>query len=61
MRSECVLDPEYNCVKCGECDLCDLDRRVECENCLTCVLGEEKSRYISIDEVKKADEDVEDG
>jgi len=48
----CVLEIKQSCDHCGECNLCDLDRTVECRNCMKCVISEEKSRYLTIDEIK---------
>lgn len=32
----CVLD-DHECIKCGECDRCDIDENKSCDNCCACL------------------------
>ena len=45
-QKQCVLYDRV-CIGCGECDRCDLDPEKICDNCMKCVLGENKD-YIGI-------------
>ena len=46
---ECVLY-DRACVKCGECDRCDLDPQKICDNCMRCVrCGDADFRAIRVD------------
>lgn len=47
---ECVLE-EKECINCGECELCDLDKNKKCDNCGKCIDSDAESRAIQIDDV----------
>ena len=47
---QCVLY-DRECIKCGECDRCDLDPNKICDNCMKCVNGDQQFRSILIDQV----------
>lgn len=36
-RKQCVLDPQKECIECGECNICDLDPSKVCDNCGKCI------------------------
>jgi len=36
-RKQCILDPEDNCILCGDCLMCDLDENKLCINCGKCL------------------------
>ncbi len=42
---KCVLE-DKECLNCGECDICDLDRNKICDNCGKCI--EPDSEYIEV-------------
>lgn len=47
---ECILE-EKECIGCGECELCDLDKNKKCDNCGKCIETSAASRAIKIDEI----------
>lgn len=52
---QCVLE-ERECIKCGECELCDLDAKKTCDNCMKCVLDDTDYAEIAIDEIITGEE-----
>lgn len=52
-RDVCILDDtREKCIKCKECEICDLDVEKQCNNCMECIFSQE-SRYVNIDEIRK--------
>ena len=47
---KCVLE-DKECINCGECDICDLDRNKICDNCGKCIETEGEYAKIIIDEI----------
>ena len=47
---KCVLENK-ECINCGECDICDLDRNKICDNCGKCIETEGEYAKIIIDEI----------
>ena len=47
---ECILE-EKECIACGECELCDLDKNKKCDNCGKCIDSSAESRAIKIDKI----------
>ena len=54
VHKQCVLY-DRECIGCGECDRCDLDPEIICDNCMKCVNGEAEYRGISIDGIVMED------
>ncbi|MGI6175272.1 MAG: hypothetical protein ACOYJC_03730 [Christensenellales bacterium] len=53
---KCVLY-DRNCIKCNECDLCDIDPNKICDNCCECIdLNEDYYKEILIDDILDNDE-----
>lgn len=48
--SKCVLY-ERECIDCGECDMCELDPKKRCDNCMKCVNGNAEYRAVVVDEI----------
>ena len=47
----CILY-DRKCIKCGECNICDLDSAKICDNCGKCIGLDADIRAIEIDEIK---------
>ena len=47
---KCVLY-DRECIKCGECNMCDLDPTKVCDNCCKCIDTGAEYRGIKIDAV----------
>ena len=60
MTQTCILELKDICNHCGECDLCDMTPEAKCTNCMGCILGEEESRFLKVDDIKLDDEDGKD-
>ena len=54
---QCVLY-DRECIKCGECDMCDLNPDKVCDNCMRCVQRDTDFLAIEIDEIQ-CEEDEE--
>lgn len=52
MPAECVLVDDKLCTECGKCEMCDLDTNKKCDNCMSCIMGEEESRFIKIEDIE---------
>lgn len=50
-NNKCLLE-DRECILCGECDRCDLDRNKICDNCCKCIESD-KAEYkaVGIDEI----------
>lgn len=46
----CVLY-ERDCVKCGECEQCDLNPNEKCNNCGKCIEDDSDYKFIIVDDV----------
>lgn len=49
-RFYCILE-EKECVKCYECEMCDLNRNKVCDNCGKCIDSKTDYRAIEVDRV----------
>ena len=47
---ECVLY-DRACKKCGECDICDLDKNKICDNCGKCIEDDNEFKTIKIEKI----------
>ena len=47
---KCILY-ERECIDCGECDMCELDPKKRCDNCMKCVNNSAEYRAVIVDEV----------
>jgi len=47
MAKECELYDRI-CIKCGECEFCDLDSKKKCNNCNKCLDNDDKYRTVNI-------------
>ncbi|WP_169730098.1 hypothetical protein [Halonatronum saccharophilum] len=47
---ECVLE-DKGCRECGECLICDLDKKKRCDNCMECLDMDTGFKAIRIDGV----------
>jgi len=56
-NNECVLY-DRECIDCGECDICDLDKNKICDNCAKCIDIDCDFKKIEIEKI--ADFDIED-
>lgn len=57
-KSECVL-MDRDCIDCGECDLCDLDRNKICDNCCQCIDSDSEYKGIYIDDIIESDSETD--
>lgn len=51
MIKKCIID-EKDCINCGECDICDLDKNKICDNCGKCLESDCDFIAIDIDEIR---------
>lgn len=54
---QCILY-DRECIDCGECDMCELDPKKRCDNCMKCVNGSAEYRAVYVDEVIKTENDM---
>jgi len=54
-NNECVLY-DRECIDCGECDICDLDKNKKCDNCAKCIDVDCDFKKIEIEKIA----DIED-
>ena len=47
---KCILY-DRDCIDCGECDMCELDPKKRCDNCMKCVNSSAEYRAVIVDEV----------
>ena len=47
----CILYDRI-CSDCGECDMCELDPKKRCDNCMKCVQGDAEYRAVYIDRIE---------
>jgi len=47
---KCILY-ERECIDCGECDMCELDPKKRCDNCMKCVNDGAEYRAVIVDEI----------
>lgn len=57
--NECLL-MDRECIDCGECDICDLDRTKICDNCCQCIDSDADFKGVYIDEIIDADDKLDD-
>ncbi len=46
---------DRECINCGECDICDLDKTKRCDNCMKCVFIDADYKSIEIDDIEIVD------
>jgi len=50
-RFYCVLE-DKECIRCMECEICDLDENKVCDNCGKCIESESEFRAIEVDGIR---------
>ena len=53
---QCVLEEGKTCIECGECNICDLNKRKICDNCGRCLESGATYRTIKIDTILPEDD-----
>lgn len=48
--SKCILY-DRDCCDCGECDMCELDPKKRCDNCMKCVNDGAEYRAVVVDQI----------
>ena len=48
--TKCILY-DRECIDCGECDMCELDPKKRCDNCMKCVNGNAEYRAVVVDQI----------